>query len=109
PALAQPSPPALPRMPFDAERARVIQAEWAHTLGWPVEITNDLGMKLALIPGGRFDMGPNGSKQRVTLSKPFYVGVTEVTLGRYRRFKPDHQVPGSETEFNQDDRPAAFV
>ena len=54
-------------------------------------------------------MGPNGSKYRVTLSKPFYAGVTEVTLGQYRRFKPGHKVEGADDEFNEDDRPAAMV
>ena len=54
-------------------------------------------------------MGPNGSTYRVAISKPFYVGVTEVTLGQYRRFKPGHEVPGAAPEFNADDMPAAMV
>lgn len=108
-ALAQSASPDLPRIPFDAAKAREIQSEWCKALGRPVEMTNSLGMKLAFIPGGRFEMGPNGSKYRVTLAQPFYMAATEVTLGQYRRFKPDHQIPGAEAEFNQDDRPAAFV
>jgi formylglycine-generating enzyme required for sulfatase activity len=74
-----------------------------------MELTNSVGMNLVLIPGGRFEMGPNGSKYRVTLAKPFYLGVTEVTLGQYRRFKPDHKIPGADAEFNGDDRPVAMV
>jgi formylglycine-generating enzyme required for sulfatase activity len=66
-------------------------------------------MKLVLIPGGRFDMGPAGSKRRVTLTKAFYLGATEVTMGQYRRFKPGHKVAGADDEFNEDDRPAAMV
>ena len=54
-------------------------------------------------------MGPNGSKYRVTLSKPFYAGVTEVTLGQYRKFRRGHKVEGADDEFNEDDRPAALV
>lgn len=101
--------PALPRFPFDAEQARAIQAEWAKAHGVDVEMTNSVGMKLAFIPGGRFDMGPNGSKHRVALSKPFFIGVTEVTMGQYRKFKADHQVPGADEEFNKDDVPSALV
>jgi formylglycine-generating enzyme required for sulfatase activity len=101
----------VPRIsvPFDTERARSLQADWARAYGLDPEVTNSAGMKLVLIPGGRFDMGPNGSKYRVTLAKPFYLGVTEVTLGQYRRFRPGHQVNGSDPEFNEDDRPAAMV
>ncbi len=101
--------PPLARLPFDADRARSLQAEWARALGLDVEVTNSLGMKLVLIPGGRFDMGPNGSKHRVTLARSYYLGVTEVTLGQYRRFRPGHKVDGAEPEFNEDGRPAAMV
>ncbi len=60
-------------------------------------ITNTLGMKLVLIPAGEFDMGsdasdpgalPNeqvaGKKHRVRITRPFYLGTTEVTQGQYR-------------------------
>src|SRR4051794_29101203 len=102
-------PPPLAQIPFDAERARTLQQEWAHALGLDREVTNSLVMKLVLIPGGRFTLGPNGSTYRVTLAKPFYLGTTEVTLGQYRRFKPGHRVEGAGDEFNADDRPAAMV
>src|SRR5262245_15144553 len=51
-------------------------------------ITNSGGMKLALIPSGKFAMGsPRGEADResqevwhdVVITKPFYVGVYEVT------------------------------
>ncbi len=104
-----PKVPALPRLPFDAEKARALQEEWSRAFGIDVQVTNTLGMKLVLVPGGRFEMGPNGSTRRVTLAKPFYLGVTEVTLGQYRRFKAGHKVEGADEEFNADDRPAAMV
>src|SRR5437899_1728864 len=54
-------------------------------------ITNSIGMKLTLIPAGEFWMGspdedktvPNHEKPRhkVVLTKPFYIGVYEVTRG----------------------------
>lgn len=106
PAFAADVPP---RPPFDSEKAKTLQQDEAKKLGSDVQLTNSVGMKLALIPVGQFTMGPNGSTHRVTLSKPFYVGVTEVTLGQYRRFRKDHTIPGADNAFNADDRPAALV
>ncbi len=107
--LGASSAPPLPRPPFDADRARALQKDWARAFGVEPHFTNSLGMKLALIPGGQFTMGPNGSTYRVTLARPYYLGTTEVTLGQYRKFRPGHKVPGAADEFNADDRPAAFV
>jgi formylglycine-generating enzyme required for sulfatase activity len=59
-----------------------------------VELTNSIGMKLVLIPKGTFMMGsPESEKERepdevqheVTLSKDFYLGVTEVTQAQYQK------------------------
>src|SRR5690349_5964845 len=79
--------PELRRLPFDEKTAQQLQSDWARHLDLPTEFTSSNGMKLVLIPPGRFDMGPNGSTYRVTISKPFYLGATEVTLGQYRRLK----------------------
>ncbi len=59
-------------------------------------LTNSLGMKLARIPPGEFLMGaPEGDpdaqadekpRHRVRLSRPFYLGVHEVTVGQFRAF-----------------------
>ena len=108
PAGDSPLPP-LPRVPFDAASAAALQREWGKALGTEATLVNSVGVKLALIPGGRFDMGPNGSTHRVTLTKPYFLGVTEVTLGQYRKFKPGHRIDGAEDDFNADDRPAANV
>jgi formylglycine-generating enzyme required for sulfatase activity len=102
------SPPWV-GLPFDADRARSLQSDWAKTLKFDTEFTNSVGMKMVLIPGGRFEMGPNGSKYRVTLANPFHLGVTEVALGRYRHYKPGHKIDGADPEFNEPDRPAAMV
>jgi formylglycine-generating enzyme required for sulfatase activity len=58
------------------------------------EIINSIGMKLKLIPAGAFLMGsPEGEKNAVPdeqpqhpvrISRPFYLGVHEVTQGQYR-------------------------
>lgn len=100
---------ASPRFPFDAEQARSIQTESAKASGVDAEITNSIGMKLGFIPPGRFEMGPNGSKHRVTLTRPFFIGVTEVTMGQYRKFKMGHEIEDADAEFNKDDVPAAMV
>lgn len=79
------------------------------TLGGEV---NSLGMSMIPIPAGSFTMGQDGppsdcqiSKHpekfddadwderpahKVTISTPFLIGATEVTLGQYRQFQPDH-------------------
>jgi formylglycine-generating enzyme required for sulfatase activity len=56
--------------------------------------TNSIGMRLALIPAGEFVMGSpvleedadasETPQHRVTISRPFHLGVTEVTQGQYR-------------------------
>ena len=100
---------AGPSFPFDAETAQRYQTEYARSSGLPAVVENSIGMKLALMPPGRFEMGPNGSKHRVTLSKPFYLGVAEVTLAQFRAWKPEHKIEGSEAAFQEGDRPAAQV
>ena len=58
------------------------------------EITNSIGMKLALIPAGKFIMGsPQDEKDRllaeeqheVAITKPFYLGVYAVTQAEYEK------------------------
>ena len=60
----------------------------------PKEITNSIGMKLVLIPAGKFLMGsPKDEKERdpdeeqheVSITKPFYLGVYEVTQAEYEK------------------------
>ncbi len=57
--------------------------------------TNSLGMQLALIPAGRFIQGSPSSEEsrdddevphRVQITRPFYLGVHDVTVGQFRRF-----------------------
>jgi formylglycine-generating enzyme required for sulfatase activity len=68
--------------------AKSAQKQWAERLKSPVTSTNSLGMKLALIPPGEFLMGSpkserdrhgNEQQHRVRITKPFYLGVYEVT------------------------------
>ncbi len=72
-------------------------------------VTNSLGMKFAPIKAGEFLMGsPDTDKDaeddekpqhRVRITRPFYLGVHEVTRGQFRRFVDDS---GYQTEAEKD-------
>src|SRR6185369_16183648 len=59
-------------------------------------ITNKLGMKLSLIPSGEFLRGAAETdvyaeaderpRHRVRITRPFYLGIHEVTRGQFARF-----------------------
>jgi len=92
-------------------------------------ITNSLGMKLKLIPDGEFDMGSdasdpdakddekvNGQKHHVRITRAFYQGTTEVTVGQFRQFveatkyQGDPQLRWRSPDFPQtDEHPVAAV
>ena len=67
----------------------------AEKLGMPVMVTNSIGMHLVLIPAGEFLMGsPQSDKgarkdetpqHRVRITRPFYLGIHEVTQEQYER------------------------
>lgn len=105
--------------PFNAPAARAAQAAWAKYRGTAVEQKNPIGMTLVLIPPGEFSMGAtpeenaNVSKpadaakpkpddnnrpplkteesppHRVSITRMFWMGSTEVTVGQFRRFVED--------------------
>jgi formylglycine-generating enzyme required for sulfatase activity/WD40 repeat protein/serine/threonine protein kinase len=84
-----------PPRALSAEEAKKQQEDEAKRLGVPVQMENSLGMKLNLIPAGRFMMGwpenepgrqaNEGPRHEVTLTKPYYMGVYEVTQAEYER------------------------
>ena len=121
--------------PFDEKKAKVLQAQWSKYLKVPVVVANSIGMRLVLIPPGDFDMGSTpeevarlleeGKQQnapgwyldrvlaeapqhRVKISKPFYLGVCEVTQAEYGRvmgqdpskFKGDPNRPVEQVNWN---------
>jgi formylglycine-generating enzyme required for sulfatase activity len=104
--------PPLGVAPFDAKQAMKHQQAWARYLGLPVTWTNSLGMQFVLIPPGEFEMGSTeeevqrllaeakqrgarsgtltriaceAPKHRVKITRPFYLGVSEVTQQQYER------------------------
>lgn len=97
-------PPVADRPPPDKEQRTEAPAKGAR----PVE-TNSIGMKLALLPAGQFDMGspesdPNAEAAEqpvhvVRISKGFAIGVYEVTIGQFKAFV---KATGYETEAEKD-------
>jgi formylglycine-generating enzyme required for sulfatase activity/serine/threonine protein kinase len=93
-AVGEAPPPAA--APFDAKQAKAHQQAWARYLGTNVVTTNSLGMKLVLIPPGKFVMGSKkdepgrdpreGPQHEVEISRPFAMGAYEVTVGQFRAF-----------------------
>lgn len=97
--------PVMQTLPFDAA---AYQAEWARDLSLPLQIEPLPGLNARLIPPGRFLMGTPGdlmeqwyaaepeaerkvriaaeAPREVTVESPFYMGVTEVTVGQFRAF-----------------------
>jgi formylglycine-generating enzyme required for sulfatase activity len=90
--LPSASPPSLLHAPFTKEQAEKARAEWAAYLKVPERKQLDLGkgakLDLVLIPPGQFRMGTEGDKGNevahdVTITKPFYMAVTETTQEQY--------------------------
>ena len=105
-------PPPRALAPFTADEARQHQERWSEYLGVPVEEMNSIGMKLTLIPSGEFLMGSpdeeiaqlrleadrmqfhhlppaieaEGPAHHVVITRPFYIGVHEVTVTQFRKF-----------------------
>ena len=94
--VAEPSSPAV--TPVKAEHAEA-DAPKTNPGSEPnvpgvMEATNSIGMKLRLIPAGEFMMGFQATEaaredyepqHRVSITKPFYMGVTEVTQEQYQK------------------------
>jgi len=77
--------------PETAERIRTVLRE----VVWSLDLGGEITMKLRRIPAGRFLMGSpdseegrhpdEGPQHEVTISKPFYMGVFEVTQEQYQQ------------------------
>jgi formylglycine-generating enzyme required for sulfatase activity len=89
--------PSGTERPFGVEDSTSRKGEPAAAPGLKKELSLDLGggttMKLVLIPAGKFTMGSpeteadhkpeEGPQHEVTISKPFYMGVFEVTQAQF--------------------------
>jgi eukaryotic-like serine/threonine-protein kinase len=119
PSNASAGPP-LAAAPFSAKEAKRLQASWSEHLGLPATKKNSLGMRLALIPPGRFDMGTSAEeaarlktevgqdvfarldsetpRHQVSISRPFYLGVMEVTFEQFERFGKNYTTSAEHPE-----------
>jgi serine/threonine protein kinase/formylglycine-generating enzyme required for sulfatase activity len=115
PQRTEPPPPPA-KAPFDASTARQQRASWARLFKVSPEVSNSAGIRLLLIPPGEFMMGatphdreliaaiPGATRavesqkvefpqHRVQITRPFYMGTTEVTIGQYKKFAATHHPP----------------
>ena len=84
----------------------------AKTPDVPSPIENSIGMVLVPIPAGEFMMGPKYKPHRVTLTKSFHLGRTEVTQGQWKAVMGTSPWQGSALEVfvkEGDDYPAVEV
>lgn len=115
PAPVGPTPDAA-TVPFNAVQAQTYQQAWSKHLQVPVESTNSIGMRMALVPPGSFPMGSTDQQieaairlvsdleadeqtkariecespqHQVILTSPILMGAAEVTLDQFRRFVRD--------------------
>jgi serine/threonine protein kinase/formylglycine-generating enzyme required for sulfatase activity len=75
--------PGPGKLPMSKDAATSLQTEWAAHLNVPVDQPIEPGLQLRLIPPAEFSMGQD---YHVTISKPYYLSSTEVTVGAFRAF-----------------------
>lgn len=91
----------IPNDKFEQKvHARLLTKEQARWNKVPKNIKHSAGGSMRLMrPNAQFTMGSSRREQgrraneilrHIFLTKPFYIGVTEVTNQEYRRFKPSH-------------------
>ncbi|MGD0089481.1 MAG: SUMF1/EgtB/PvdO family nonheme iron enzyme [Planctomycetota bacterium] len=112
--------------PMTAESAAALQEKHAKAgVKKTVTLSGEMTMDFALIPPGQFVMGSQDGypdeqpRAVVTVAKPFWMSVCEVTNGQYEKFDPehdtryvhengkDHSVPGFIA--NHPDQPVARI
>lgn len=102
-------PPPVAAAPADVPSAQQRQSQYAAAVELPIIVANSMGMKLSLIPPGEFLMGASDSEtdastaerpsHRVRITRPFYLGVHEVTQAEYETVmghNPSHFSPSGE-------------
>jgi WD40 repeat protein/formylglycine-generating enzyme required for sulfatase activity len=105
-----PQPGTLPPIavaPFDSVAAKAHQAAWANSWGVPITFKNSIGMTFQLIPPGTFTMGAAPDSEplhTVTISRPFYMGIHEVTQANYQKI-----IGENPSEFKGDNKPVEKV
>jgi formylglycine-generating enzyme required for sulfatase activity len=79
---------------------RLLTVAEAELAKYPPRIKTAQGAELIRVPGGRFTMGTdrrdvgrraNEGQREVEISKPFYIGVREVTNSEFKEFRKGHR------------------
>ena len=116
-------PQIYAKWPFDAKEAVKRQDETAKALGAKKALTLDLGkgetLKLTLIPAGKFQMGSpktetgrfddEGPQREVTLSKPFYMGIYEITQSQWKAVMGTEPCDGKTFAKSGASNPATYI
>jgi formylglycine-generating enzyme required for sulfatase activity len=91
------APPAMPTAETPAAEPIAIAQSPSPMLSLRVDLKNSIGMSFNLIPAGEFMMGSPASElgregreedetqHKVTLTKPFFLGICEVTQSEYEK------------------------
>lgn len=111
--------PSLAAAPFDEKQAKAHQEEWAKHLGRKVVEDNSLGMKMMLIPPGKFTMGNADTAEKVgkdfagtdnerpahevEIMRPFVLSVAEVTQEQFEKIMDRNPSAFSPKGFKQKD------
>ncbi|MDR2920933.1 MAG: SUMF1/EgtB/PvdO family nonheme iron enzyme [Tannerella sp.] len=89
---------------------------WAYPLS--AQLKNSIGMEMVQIPAGVFYMGDKGLGEhydeaplhKVRITRPFYIGATEVTNAQYECFDPKHKtIRGKSGLSKKDDEAVIYV
>jgi len=122
--LGGPKAPVNPEDPTPKKEAKKKAPPREITVLKLKEMTLDLGnkvpLKLVQLPAGKFVMGSpanevdrtgnEGPHRAVTIPKPFYMGVYEITVGQYVQFCKDTNREYARPEYSKrDDHPATGV
>ena len=97
----------------------LLTAEQSRLAATPTSIATKVGLQMKLMPIGRFTMGSarrepgrraNEAQRDVEFKRAFYISVTEVTNGQFRKFKPEHRsgIVGNHT-LDLDNQPVVGV
>ena len=82
---------------FSLENSWSEKTSTSTTVGEPQISENSIGMKLVTIPAGTFEMGTSAPRidgwdeepaHKVTISHPFRISETEVTVQQFQKFRP---------------------
>jgi formylglycine-generating enzyme required for sulfatase activity len=99
--------------------ATLLTPEQSRIAATPAVIKTKFDQQLRLMPIGRFTMGSprrepgrraNEAQRDVEFKRGFYLSVTEVTNGQFRRFKPEHRsgIVGNHT-LDLDNQPVVAI